>query len=298
MCNVRYLYYFDELGRLQEARRHDGTPLVAQLTFAYDSSDNRVIKSDVLPSGVANDRHTLYVFNTLELRRTAHTAGTTAAYTVDAASEVPYLVANGIRVGRVVYEGAADGEPRFDATGRRHVFLNVGDHLGSTSIVIDRATGELVERRTYQPYGATESDYRPERWKGFREDYRFTGKEDDVEVGLTYFGKRYLVPALSRWLTPDPLAVHTPGAADLNLYGYIGGAAFKAVDRHGLDADVIIKGTEITVRARIYLYGDGATKQTAQQFQKDTQQAWGKIPQRVKLGLLTELSTGSCGHSQ
>lgn len=49
----------------------------------------------------------------------------------------------------------------------------------------------------------------------------FTGKEEDVEVGLTYFGKRFLSAALGRWVSPDPLAVHMPGQADLNLYGYV-----------------------------------------------------------------------------
>jgi len=60
-------------------------------------------------------------------------------------------------------------------------------------------------------YGATESDYRPGRWKEFREDYRFTGKEEDVEVGLTYFGKRFLSTPLNRWMNPDPLALHDVG---------------------------------------------------------------------------------------
>ena len=54
------------------------------------------------------------------------------------------------------------------ATGR-HVLFELGDHLGSTSVVLDKETGELVERSTFYAYGATESDYRPERWKGFRE---------------------------------------------------------------------------------------------------------------------------------
>jgi len=98
----------------------------------------------------------------------------------------------------------------------------------------DHATGELVEARTYQPYGATESDYRPERWKGYREDYGFTGKEEDVEVGLQYFGKRFLSPYLGRWISADPLGVHGPGLADLNLYAYVAGAVLQAVDPLGL----------------------------------------------------------------
>src|SRR5690606_17730396 len=110
----------------------------------------------------------------------------------------------------------------------------LGDHLGSTSVVLDKATGEVVERSTFQGYGGAESDYRPERWKGFREDYRFTGKEGDVEVGLQYFGFRYLNPLLGRWVSADPLAVHAPGDADLSLWAYVAGRTLKNTDPLGL----------------------------------------------------------------
>lgn len=33
------------------------------------------------------------------------------------------------------------------------------------------------------------------------------GKEEDVGVGLQYFGKRFLNPLLGRWVSADPLAV-------------------------------------------------------------------------------------------
>jgi RHS repeat-associated protein len=79
---------------------------------------------------------------------------------------------------------------------------------------VDLDTSELVEKTTYSAYGTTESDYRPERWGHFREDYKFTGKEEDIEVGLSYFGYRYYAPTLGRWLSADPLAVHSPGQAD------------------------------------------------------------------------------------
>lgn len=64
---------------------------------------------------------------------------------------------------------------------------------------------------------------------------RFTGKEEDVEVGLQYFGKRYLSPYLGRWISADPLAVHAPGEADLNLYAYVHGNVLIAVDPLGLE---------------------------------------------------------------
>jgi RHS repeat-associated protein len=62
----------------------------------------------------------------------------------------------------------------------------------------------------------------------------FTGKEDDLAVGVTYFGKRYLVPALGRWASADPLAVHVPGQADLNLYAYVRAQVLRATDPTGL----------------------------------------------------------------
>ena len=76
-----------------------------------------------------------------------------------------------------------------------------------------------MERATYQPYGAIETDYRTARWANFREAYKFTGKEDDIEVGLTYFGGRYYAPQLGRWMSPDPVAVHSQ-KGNLNVYAY------------------------------------------------------------------------------
>jgi RHS repeat-associated protein len=100
-------------------------------------------------------------------------------------------------------------------------------------MVLDKATGELVERTTYEAYGNTESDYRPDRRKNFREDYKFTGKEEDIEVGLQYFGYRYYAPALNRWISADPLTIHSLGA-DLNAYAYVSGKVLAATDPMGL----------------------------------------------------------------
>ena len=84
-----------------------------------------------------------------------------------------------------------------NANGPR-VFLNLGDHLGSNAVTIDLGTGELVQRSTSMAYGAQDSSYRPGKWDSFRSEYRFTGKEDDIELGLVYFGKRYYAPMLGQ----------------------------------------------------------------------------------------------------
>lgn len=229
-CSVRFTYAYDEMGRLNQGKRIQSSSTVADLRFTYDYTDDRVYKGDYT---AATKYFSVYLFDTLELRRATYDS-TAGDFLQNATTETPFLSIAGEGVGRLTYEGSADGEPRI-AGSRLHVLLNIGDQLGSSSVVVDKTTGELVERRTYLAYGATESDYRPARWKGFREDYGFTGKEEDIEIGLQYFGKRFLNPYLGRWVSPDPLAVHSPGEADLNLYAYVRGKVLQAVDPLGLD---------------------------------------------------------------
>ena len=226
-----YEYEWDEVGRLVRASRWDEVPAsgsrAADLTFTYDASDRRVRKT-------SGSRHSVYVFGSLELRRAELDAS--GDYELSAETEVPYLFANGVRLARVVHTD--------EHTPSTRVFLELGDNLGSTSVVLDHATGELVQRSTAYAYGEVESSHRPAEWEEFREDYRFTGKEDDVEVGLIYFGKRYYAPLLGRWISPDPLAVHAPGEADLNLYAYVHGKVLVAVDPVGLADDAPLYGGE------------------------------------------------------
>jgi RHS repeat-associated protein len=207
-------------------------PPSADLAYAYDSGNQRVIKTATDAAG--NQRHTVFVSGALELRQAEWIPDpsdpATEDYADSTSTEVPYLVAHGVRLARLAYDSA---DPSIGGA-TVHVLLELGDHLGSTTTVIDKATGELVERVTYQAYGATESDYRPQRWDAFREDYRFTGKEEDTELGLTYFGQRYYAPLLGRWMSPDPLAVHGL-EADMNLYAYVHGNVSSAVDALGMD---------------------------------------------------------------
>jgi RHS repeat-associated protein len=240
-CSPRYAYDWDEVGQLVRARRWDGAGTTApstalptgtasvDLQYAYDASGDRTLKTAVDSSG--NAGYTVYVYDALELRRAAWTG---TDYDDSVQTEVPYLFAHGVRLARVQY---ATVDPSLNASGTTHVLLELADHLGSATIALDQATGELVERGTYEGYGGADSDYRPEGWGSFREDYRFTGKEEDVEVGLDYFGKRFYAPMLGRWVSADPLAVHSPGKADLNVYAYVHGRILVATDPTGLDSN-------------------------------------------------------------
>ncbi len=239
-CHQRFVYEWDEVGRLSRARRWDltsagvasdpvpsGTP-AAELRYQYDGGDQRTLKTSVDSTGA--ERHTLYVLGSVEVRRAEFVSG---EYTLGPYTVVPYLFAHGVRLARLAWEDSDAPSIPTLTNPRLHVFFELGDHLGSSSTVLDKDTSELVEKSTYQPGGGAESDYRPGRWKGFREDHRFTAKEGDEEVGLTYFGFRYLSTGLGRWISADPLAVHQRGS-DPNVFAYVSGRALRAVDPVGL----------------------------------------------------------------
>ena len=240
MCTHRFVYDWDEVGQLMRARRWDypagpipamepAHPDVPTSTPAWDlrfgySMGARVLKTATDALGV--ERHTLEVFDTLRVNH-AELDAQTGDYDVSRHNTSVYVGG----LGRVAYDSnSVLPSPSGD---QRHMFLILGDHLGSASFVLDAASGEVVERTSYQAYGAVESDFRPDRWAAFREDYRFTGKEEDVEVGVTYFGARYYQAQLGRWMSADPLAIHAMGA-DLNPYAYVGGDVLGSVDPLGL----------------------------------------------------------------
>ncbi|MGZ9211666.1 MAG: RHS repeat-associated core domain-containing protein [Candidatus Binatia bacterium] len=241
-CAQWFAYDWDEVGQLARARRWDfegnaippeAAPADAlpsakpdwDLRYAY-SMGGRVRKSAMDDAG--ETRHTLEVFDTLRLERAPF-------YPEDgiykAGPEHVHAYPGGIAH---VFWDTQGNLPHQASDSKVVMHLVLGDHLGSSSVIINHPTSELIEQTTYQAYGAVESDYRPERWNSFREDYKFTGKEEDIEIGATYFGARYYQPYLGRFMSADPLTVHGLGS-DLNPYAYVSGRVMTNVDPLGLE---------------------------------------------------------------
>jgi YD repeat-containing protein len=136
-CSQRFAYEWDEVGHLSRARRWDGAslgaagdalpaaPAVAELRFAYDAKDNRVLKTATDARGTS--LYTAYVFESLELRRAAFD-GTNYQDTVW--TEVPYLFSHGVRLARVHY---ATTDAPTATSGQIHVLMELPDHLGSST---------------------------------------------------------------------------------------------------------------------------------------------------------------------
>ncbi len=104
----------------------------------------------------------------------------------------------------------------------------MGNHLGSVSLEVDD-DAQIISYEEYFPYGRTAFIAGKNQKEVKLKEYRYSGKERDDSTGLYYYGARYYVPWLGRWLKPDPA-----GTVDgLNLYAFVGGNSIKHVDKEG-----------------------------------------------------------------
>ncbi len=140
------------------------------------------------------------------------------------------------------------GQLKPAATKQQDVVFFHSDHLGSTSVMTD-LSGAVVSDTVFYPYGSTRHEERPLRW--FDGNYKFAGKERDIESHLDYLGARYFDPDLARFLSVDPvfadfdaivMQFHSIDSAargrhspqQLNLYSYAGNSPASNVDFNGL----------------------------------------------------------------
>ena len=240
-----YVYRWDDLNRLSEARRYDGSAgagwtLQVRQRYRYDSANQRVVKQN-LEQGAACaappatgstscERIALYPYPGDFERRGLYRDGIRGSYEpAGARTETQYVVAGARTV--VQHTPALTG---FD---RDHRFVvPVADLIHTSAAVLDVRSGALLEASTYYPNGGRETFLNDDAALVAPEITGFTGKEADEEVGVTYFGERYLVPRLGRWASPDPLHVHAVGGGEaLNSYHYVSGSLLQARDPLGLE---------------------------------------------------------------
>jgi RHS repeat-associated protein len=100
------------------------------------------------------------------------------------------------------------------------------DHLGSTSIITDKA-GAATQFVAYLPFGEGLVDEHSTRKEM---PYKFSGKELDEETGLYYYGARYYEPHGSVWISADPLQEKYP---NVGAYVYCAQNPIRFIDPDG-----------------------------------------------------------------
>jgi RHS repeat-associated protein len=237
---------WDELNRLVEGRRFDrvggsvgsGTgawTYAARMRYRYDGANQRTVKESFEATGINTaSRVALFIYpGDFERRGLVRNTTTYDAVTTGVdATETQYMVAGA----RIVWDPATSAtSPNFDRN--RRITYALTDLLQTSSGVVDLASGELLELSTYYPNGARENLWASDS-NAPLEPMGFTGKEADEEIGLTYFGERWLMPRLGRWASPDPLHVHASGGGEaLNSYHYVSGNLLQVRDPLGLNGD-------------------------------------------------------------
>jgi RHS repeat-associated protein len=120
----------------------------------------------------------------------------------------------------------------------------IADHLGSPRLVINAATGQVVQRMDYDEFGQVLTDTNP----GFQ-PFGFAGGLYDRATGLVRFGARDYDAEVGRWLSKDPV-LFTGG--DPNLYQYVLNDPINETDPSGLSYLVYEEGADS--EGYLYLY--------------------------------------------
>jgi insecticidal toxin complex protein TccC len=98
------------------------------------------------------------------------------------------------------------------------------DHLGSASLELGE-DARIISQETFHPFG--ETAWSKDSGVSYK-TIRYSGKERDA-TGLYYYGLRYYIPWLQRWLNPDPAGI----VDGLNLFWMLRNSPINRHDENG-----------------------------------------------------------------
>ncbi|MGX1460771.1 insecticidal toxin complex protein TccC [Bacillus thuringiensis] len=189
--------------------------------YIYDGLGMRLVKQYIRKTKNTTQTDTTVYLTGLELR-TRRTGDN-----ITENLQVISLDVGGTQV-RVLYwenetqpNGISNGQYRY----------SINDHLGSSMLELDMQ-GQIISKEEFYPYGGTAVWTARTKVEANYKTIRYSGKELDA-TGLYYYGYRYYMPWLGRWLNPDPA-----GTVDgMNLYRMVGNNPINLIDKMGLNGE-------------------------------------------------------------
>jgi RHS repeat-associated protein len=176
----------------------------AAVELVYDGQGRRVVKR------AHGTRLTFYVGGHFEVREGV---------------ETKYIFAGSLRIARVGPSGP-------------HFFHK--DHLGSSTLVTDHASGAAVETADFLPFGMQRSHSGANIAR-----HKYTDQEEDAETGLYNYNARLYDPVLGLFITPDSLISNPYDPQTLNRYAYARNNPLSFTDPSGHDGYGIIAGAVV-----------------------------------------------------
>jgi RHS repeat-associated protein len=130
---------------------------------------------------------------------------------------------------------------RVKSTSSDQVFYLFGDHLGSTSLVVD-PNGNPVNEMRFKAWGEMRYE-----WGASITDYTYTGQREETDLGLTYYNARWYDPYLNRWNQPDTIVSDQNSILDWDRYSYVRNNPIRYSDPtgHMIDDGCRTEGCEI-----------------------------------------------------
>jgi RHS repeat-associated protein len=98
------------------------------------------------------------------------------------------------------------------------------DGKGNVTALLD-SNATVAAAYQYDPFGKVRNVT-----GSVNQPFQFSTKPYDDKTGLSYYGYRFYVPSLGRWLTRDPLGE----IGGINLYGFVGNNPVNLIDPLGL----------------------------------------------------------------
>jgi RHS repeat-associated protein len=140
----------------------------------------------------------------------------TPAAMVDASGSVVarFVYATGVNVPEYMLKGGV-------------TYRLITDHLGSVRMVVNAATGEVVQRLDYDAFGRVTQDTN----QGFQ-PFGYAGGLYDADTGLVRFGARDFSSSSGSWTTRDPISF---SGRQTGLYSYVGNDPVNFIDMRGTD---------------------------------------------------------------
>jgi RHS repeat-associated protein len=187
--NTTTSYSYDALGNLHQVVLHEGEPNEQTIDYLIDGRNRRIGKK----VGGNLTRQWLYD-GQLKVVGELDSQGNILAQFVYASMHYApdYMIKYGADAG---------------------TYRIVSDHLGSLRLVIDVATGDVVQRMDYDEFGNVLNDTNP----GFQ-PLGFAGGLYDRDTKLVRFGKRDYDAETGRWTAKD-VSHFAGGSANLYAYG-------------------------------------------------------------------------------
>jgi len=115
-----------------------------------------------------------------------------------------------------------------DTYDTRTVRFQFSNHLGSACLEVDDLC-RIISYEEYHPYGTTSYEVKNKAIQARAKRFKYNNKERDDETGLYYYGARYYLAWLGRWLKYDSIGIKD----GINIYAYTNSNPISITDKDG-----------------------------------------------------------------